>query len=175
MARPKSTEPKKPRKARGPNKAKPEAAQAQPSQDFDGKKPEPEQVRRLVRTLETLSEDQKSIGGTAREKFAKAVESQHFDAKALSWVRSMYRHAKKKPTEFAISLPHCLSYIADLGLDRIADEARGLPINGENDGDGAGEGTESPATAADAPKGSLRVVPKGDADERVPSPQTEVA
>lgn len=132
MARTKSTEPKKPRK---PRKAKESKAAAQASSASSAtstfKKPPAEAVVKLVKRLANYKKDAQSIAGTIGEAIAKAVETQHFDKKALAMVRTL--HAMS-PERLAITLPHLLSYIDDLGLDKVADENRGLPINGE-DGD----------------------------------------
>jgi hypothetical protein len=129
-----STEPKKPRKAR--KAAEPKATPAQPSPSpatSTFKKPPAEAVVKLVKRLANYKKDAQSIAGTIGEAIAKAVETQHFDKKALAMVRQL--HAMS-PERLAITLPHLLSYIDDLGLDKVADENRGLPINGEDDESG---------------------------------------
>ncbi len=102
---------------------------------------------KLVKRLANYKKDAQAISGTIGEAIAKAVETQHFDKKALAMVRTL--HAMS-PERLAITLPHLLSYIDDLGLDKVADEARGLEINGEHDG----EDSESGKVAG------LSIVPK---------------
>jgi hypothetical protein len=85
---------------------------------------------KLVKRLANYKKDAQAIAGTMGEAIAKAVETQHFDKKALAIVRQL--HAMS-PERLAITLPHLLSYIDDLELDKVADENRGLPINGEDD------------------------------------------
>lgn len=144
-------------------------AQAQPSVGSGAvlKKPTAEQVVKLVRKLEGYTQDQKDIGVTAREHFDKAVENQHFDKKALSWVRPMYRMAKKHPEAFAVTLPHLLSYIDDLGLAEIADSRPELPLeiadeSPENDsGEIGGDFAETPASGKSP---GLTIVPRPDED-----------
>ena len=119
----------KPRKPRGPNKAK---APAQPSQDSGNaeyKKPAPDDVRQLVETLAAYDDQKKDIADGAKETLDAAVEERHFDKTALGWARTLYKKAVKDPEGFAVSLRHFLSYIEDLKLDQIADNSSGLSLD----------------------------------------------
>lgn len=135
---------------------------------------------KLVKRLGNIAAEQKKIGMSAKEVTDVAVETQHFDRVALAIARKLWKLAKDRPESFAITLPHMLAYIDDLGLDKIADEARGLPINGEQDADDADDQVdEAPASAKSSP---LRVVPRdqsppsdADGDSDVPSPQAASA
>jgi len=127
--------------------------ESSPSAGFKG--PPPEAVRQLVQRLEGYSANQKEIGSTANEVIAKAVETQYFDKKALSWVRSMYKMAIKKPTEFATSFSHLLTYAEDLGLSDIADNHKGFLLD-----------ESVPQISGDVVKtGNLSIVPKSFEDE----------
>ena len=141
--------------------------QAQPSAGSGAvlKKPTAEQVVKLVRKLEGYTQDQKDIGVTAREHFDKAVETQHFDKKALSWVRPMYRMAKKHPEAFAVTLPHLLAYIDDLGLAQMADDRPGLPLDSSDESpedDGGETGGDFAETPASGKSPDLTIVPRPD-------------
>lgn len=178
MAKSAKAEAKKPRKPRGPNKAKAASAPASTSTgSATFKKPPAEAVKKLVKRLANISTEQKRIGLSAKEVTDVAVETQHFDRVALGVARKLWKLAKDKPEAFAITLPHLLAYIDDLELDKIADEARGLPINGEPEDDETAD--EAPASGKSSP---LRVVPRdqsppsdADGDSQVPSPQAASA
>lgn len=133
--------------------AEPSMIDSAPSAGFKG--PPPDAVRKLVQKLEGYSADQKEIGETANELVAKAVETQYFDKKALSWVRSMWKMAIKKPAEFATSFSHLLTYAEDLGLSDIADNHKGFPLD-----------EPVPQISGDVGRiGNLSIVPKSFEDE----------
>ena len=132
---------KKPRKAKGaaaaPEAPKTEAAPPASSQSSGAtqgfKKPTADQVQRLVKSIVSMGNESRSISQAVGEKIAKAVENQHFDKKALGYAKGLYQMAQNRPEAFAITLPHLLQYIHDLDLVNVANNARGLPINGEDD------------------------------------------
>lgn len=137
--------PKKPRKPRAAKAAKAKPAEPEttaapaassPSSGATSgsfKKPSPDQVQKLVKSIVAMGNESRSISQAVGEKIAKAVETQHFDKKALGMAKSLYQMAQNRPEAFAITLPHLLAYIDDLDLVGIADKNRGLPINGEDD------------------------------------------
>ncbi len=166
MARTKSTEPK----TRKPRKPKAEAAppaSSQGSATSTFKKPPAEAVVKLVKRLANYKKDAQAISGTIGEAIAKAVETQHFDKKALGIVKGLYQMSINRPEAFAITLPHLLAYIDDLGLDQVANEARGMDLDSEDDDES--EQSESPAG-----KPGLRIVPGAAApgESEVPSAPT---
>lgn len=175
---PKAETAKKPRKTKAKAAPKAEAqpvsspASAATSVNSGFKKPTPEQVKRLVKQIISRNNDARSISQTASEMVAKAVENQHFDKKAFGMVKSLYQMSINRPEAFAVTLPHLLAYIDDLGLAEAANEARGMDLEGEEDGEeGEETGTdqaehdETPTTGA-SPR--LSVVPGPNA------PQSEV-
>jgi hypothetical protein len=125
-------------KPKDPTAAKPKRgrkaeAQAKPSQSSaDGsKKPASDQVVWLVNELENIDNKKGLFSASAKEIVDNAVENKHFDKKALAMVRSLKKLADKDPEAFAITLPHLLSYIDDLGLDKLADESREFALDDE--------------------------------------------
>ena len=166
MAKPKSDAPKKPRKPRQP-KAEPVAAQATFSASSEAvlKKPSADQVKTLVKRLAKAKAEQDSINGSAREMIAKAVETQHFDKTALSMVRRLYKMAKDRPEALAVTLPHLLSYIDDLGIAEVADDNAGLPLETADGGEAGGDFSETPDEQPFTGKSmSLSIVPRPDED-----------
>lgn len=168
MARPKGSKnkapgkPRKPRtkkgdqpKAEAPQKSSPASAAAPVSHQF--KKPNADQVTRLVKALVSAGNEARSITQTSSEKIARAVENQHFDKKALMMVKSLYQLAKNRPEAFAITFPHFLSYCDDLNLTKIADENRGLPINGEEEESDEDEIADEATNGQSSPR--LEIVP----------------
>jgi hypothetical protein len=121
-------QPRKPRKSKSDKANQGAAPQPSPSSasGTSGKTPAPDDVRDLVETLAAYDDQKKEISDSSRETTADAIESKHFDPAALRWARMLYKSAKKDPEKFAISLPHFLSYLADLKLDEIADNSRGM-------------------------------------------------
>ena len=167
MAKPKSDAPKKPRKPRQP-KAEPAAALATSSASFEAvlKKPSADQVKTLVKRLAKAKAEQDSINGSAREMIAKVVETQHFDKTALSMVRRLYKMAKDRPEALAVTLPHLLSYIDDLGIAEVADDNAGLPLetgdfSSRPDDEDVDRNAETPASGKSP---GLTIVPRPDED-----------
>jgi hypothetical protein len=90
-----------------------------------------------------MGNESRSISQAVGEKIAKAVETQHFDKKALGYAKGLYQMAQNRPEAFAVTLPHLLAYIDDLDLVNVANNARGLAINGEDDdGDDPDDGDQ---------------------------------
>lgn len=187
MARPKSDKPKSPKNPKVPKKPRAKKAeQAEAPQksspasavpvSHQFKKPNADQVTRLVKALVSAGNEARSITQTSSEKIARAVENQHFDKKALMIVKGLYQMAKNRPESFAVTLPHLLAYIDDLELVKIADDARGLDLEGQDD-EGGDEGTDQGADEQPASGKSpgLSIVPRGENDEQVPSPSSAVA
>jgi hypothetical protein len=172
MARPKGStnKPKTPKTAKAKPEAAPEAqatASVGSASGFSAsfKKPSKDEVKRLVNRLEGYKADQKQIGDTAKEALDKAVETKHFDRTALGMVRTLFRMGKKKPEKLAITLPHLLSMIDDLELDKIADAHAGMDLDGEPDDDAPQGQTDQPNPMV----GGLKIVPKGDDESDVPA------
>lgn len=96
---------------------------------------------------------------------AKAVETKHFDRKALSIVRGLEAMSDNK---LQVTLPHLLMYIDALELAKraerqgqlIADAKVGSKAGGGSDNDGTGEMDADDGETNDAP--SLQVMPKED-------------
>jgi hypothetical protein len=180
MARPKGSKnrpkdqaaakPKRPKKAKAAAAApaQPSRASAEASGSHPFKKPTADQVKSLVKALVSRGNEARSITEGASELVAKAVETKHFDKKALMIAKGLFQMAKNRPEAFSVTLPHLLAYIDDLELVKVANDARGLDLDGNDDGDdGADDGTEQ------AGKPGLSIVPKG--EEQVPSPNSAVA
>jgi hypothetical protein len=77
----------------------------------------------LIKRLEALAKDAGDITKGKRELIAKAEETKHVDKVALGWALSLLKKYKKKPAQFGVSFNHFLSYLDDLGLPKLADEA----------------------------------------------------
>lgn len=195
MARPKgsrnkpkdqATAPKKPRKNKTtkapgtPAASSPASAATSATVNSGFKKPTSEQVKALVKKVISRNSDSRASSQAASELVAKAVETQHFDKKAFNIVKGLYQMSINRPEAFAITLPHLLSYIDDLGLADVASANSGMDLNGEDDeadddtdaGDFGDEDVpdEQPATGKSP---GLRVVPgpaAPDASSDVPSP-----
>lgn len=175
--RPKMTEAEKAAAKAKREAEKAQAAAPQASSQSSGaasansgfKKPTADQVRKLVKSLVSMGNESRAISTAVGEKVAKAVETQHFDKKALNIVKSLYQMSINRPKAFAITLPHLLAYIDDLGLAETANEARGMNLEGEdNDGEDAEEtaaeadeetDAEHDETPASGPSPRLSVVP----------------
>jgi len=141
--------PKKPRKtraAKAPEAPKTETRPTSSPASASGqgfKKPTADQVQRLVKSIVSMGNESRSISQAVGEKIAKAVETQHFDKKALGYAKGLYQMAQNRPEAFAVTLPHLLAYIDDLDLVNVANNARGLAINGEDDdGDDPDDGDQ---------------------------------
>jgi hypothetical protein len=129
-------------KARKPRAAKAESpkAAAQPrlsasSGNAEFKRPNPDDLIKLVKQICSRSADQKALGMQSKELIDKMAETKGLDKKAFGIFKALWKLGRDQPAKLAITLPHLLSYIDDGGLPAIADGARGLSINGEDDDD----------------------------------------
>jgi hypothetical protein len=120
------TAPKKPRKAQ----AAP-ASSSPSSVATSDKKPLPSDIVGLIKALDELDSDKKDLGDSGKEWIDSLAETKGLDKKAFAMARSLWKLGQKDAGKLAITLPHLLSYIDDLGLAGIADTNRGLEINGE--------------------------------------------
>jgi hypothetical protein len=140
MARTKGSlnKPKDPTAAKKPRKEKAPKAAAQPSSQSSGasefKKPSPDALVKLVKQVCSRAADQKALGMQSKELIDKAAETQGLNKKAFGIAKALWKMGQDSPEKLAITLPHLLAYIDDLGLPEIADQNRGLSINGEDDG-----------------------------------------
>jgi len=122
--------PKKPRKTKA--KAAPAASSQSSAETLsNSKKPTADQVVWLVNELEMIDNKKGLFSESAKEIVDNAVETKHFDKPALAMARKLYKMAQKEPEKFAVTFPHLLAYCEDLGLDYIANDARGLPLGDE--------------------------------------------
>lgn len=131
----------------------------------------------MVKSLVSMGNESRSISQAVGEKIAKAVENQHFDKKALGYAKSLYQMSINRPQSFAITFIHLLAYINDLGLDKAANDARGMDIDGEDDGEES-ETAEHDETPAAGKSPGLSVVrgsaaPQPDASSEVPPAPSE--
>lgn len=191
--------PRKPRAAKDPKAPKGTAAAVAPAAPSAGsasvkhefKKPPSTAVVALVRSLETKAQDVRDIAQAMGEQVSVAVETKHFDKKALGIARSLYRLAKKSPGAFSRTFAHLLAYCEDLELDKIADQNQGMDIDGTGDpAPVTAHGASAPAgeykdetgdrdSADEQPAGGaspgLTIVPKAPAtaSEQVPSPTAD--
>jgi hypothetical protein len=165
--------PKKPRKSRKTAEAsqpesQPTSSQSSGAAEF--KKPSPDALQKLVKQVCSRAADQKSLGMESKELIDKAAETQGLNKKAFGIVKALWKMGQDAPEKLAITLPHLLAYIDDLKLPEIADQNRGLPINGENDGQvdleeaiaettGAETGDFYDSAANSAPAHRLTIVP----------------
>jgi hypothetical protein len=111
-----------------------------------------------VRRLKVQSKAAQEAAGSCGEMVAKAVETKHFDRKALSIVRSLEAMSDNK---LQTTLPHLFMYIDSLGLTKRAESQGQLavaPAGGAemDDDDGESDGATT--------QPSLQIVPK-DEDE----------
>jgi hypothetical protein len=81
------------------------------------KAPTAEQITKLVHKLDTFDGQKKDISDVSRETIAKAKETQHLDPLALAIGRRLNKLDDEK---LAVTLPHLLKYIDDLGLEKRA-------------------------------------------------------
>jgi hypothetical protein len=125
--------PKPARKPRVPRAPAAQAASSQSSGNAEFKKPPPEALLKLVKQVCSRAADQKSIGMASKELIDKAAETQGLNKKAFGMAKTLWKMGQDDPEKLAITLPHLLAYVDDLGLAEIADQNRGLAINGEDD------------------------------------------
>ena len=124
----------------------------------------------LIKRLEALAKEAGDITKGKRELIAKAEETKHVDKVALGWALSLLKKYKKKPAQFGVSFNHFLSYLDDLGLPKLADEALGMDL-----GEGESAQVDLEEAIADAPptRTGLSIVPGPNAPSEVPSPDGE--
>lgn len=182
--------PKKPRKARAAKapeapKTAQRPASSQSSVNAKFKRPNPDDLIKLVKQVCSRASDQKVKGMESKKLIDELAETKGLDRPAFGIFKKLWKMAQDAPDKLSVTLPHLLSYIDDGGLPSIADGARGLAINGEDD-DGdqvdledaiADAPDEQPATGA-SPR--LSIVPGSNAptvpDADVPSaPRNEDA
>jgi len=180
----------KPRAAKAPKAARPAASLQSSGAEF--KKPNPDELLKLVKQVCARAADQKTIGMAAKELIDKAAETRGLDKAAFGIVRKLWKMGQDNPEKLSVTLPHLLSYVDDLGLADIADGARGLEINGEDDSgeddgqtdieDAVAETTVAEASdeefsdsAAPAPAHRLSIVPGPNAPSPEPDEESNAA
>jgi hypothetical protein len=132
MSRTKGALGKKPRKARSEKAAQvtqPTSSQSSGAAEF--KQPLPSEIVSLTAALDELDGDKKALTDSGKDWIDSLAELKGLDKKAFGWVRTIWKYMQKEPEKSAISIPHFLSYMADLKIAEAADAARGLEINGE--------------------------------------------
>jgi hypothetical protein len=124
----------------------------------------------IVRELKGLAKKSGNLTKEKRELIAKAEETKHVDKVALGWALSLLKKYEKKPAQFGVSFNHFLSYLDDLGLPKLADEALGMDL-----GEGEPAQVDLEEAIADAPpaRTGLSIVPGPNAPSEVPSPDGE--
>jgi hypothetical protein len=122
----------------------------------------------IVKELKSLVTRSGKITKEKRELIAKAEETKHVDKVALGWALSLLKKYEKKPAQFGVSFNHFLSYLDDLGLPKLADEALGMDL-GESDDSQA----DLEEAIADAPRVGLSIVPGPNAPSEVPAAPDE--
>jgi hypothetical protein len=156
----------KPRADKAP---KPEASPATSSQSSGAaefKKPVPSEIVSLTAALDELDGDKKALTDSGKDWIDSLSETKGLDKKAFGWVRTIWKYVQKEPEKSAISIPHFLSYMADLKIAEAADAARGLEINGEpNEPDISQETTGAETAWPDDQqiRSRLSIVPGSDA------------
>jgi hypothetical protein len=135
----------------------------------------PSEIVSLTAALDELDGDKKALTDSGKDWIDSLAELKGLDKKAFGWVRTIWKYVQKEPEKSAISIPHFLSYMADLKIAEAADAARGLEINGEpNEPDIQGTESDNPlarihdAEATDWPddqqvRSRLSIVPGSDA------------
>ena len=130
--------------------------------------PGEEEVVTLVRRLKSISKAASEKAGEVGEMIAKAVETKHFDRKALSIVRGLEQMSDNK---LQVTLPHLMMYIDALQLNERAERQGQLiadqhakAVNGKG---GKRDGGDAQMDTEDAP--GMQAMPQGDdAEERPP-------
>ena len=132
---------------------KPEAAPPKLS-STQFKCPGEQDVVNLVRRLKAQGKVAQEASGTMGEMVAKAVETKHFDRKALSMVRTLEAMSDNK---LQVTLPHLMMYIDALKLSERAESQgqlmpdRNPAANDDNADDGDDQMDLEDAIDADAP------------------------
>ena len=164
MSRTKGALGKKPRKSK--QEAASPATSSQSSGAAEFKQPLPSEIVSLTAALDELDGDKKALTDSGKDWIDSLAELKGLDKKAFGWVRTIWKYVQKEPEKSAISLPHFLSYMADLKIAEAADAARGLEINGEpNEPDISQETTGAETAWPDDQqiRSRLSIVPGSDA------------
>jgi hypothetical protein len=108
--------------------------------------PTPQEVKDLVRRADVQSKQASEAAGAVGEMIAKAVESKHFNRKALSVVRSFNSMSDNKLAE---ALPAFLYYCDCLGLKERAEKQGKLDLDtkaasADGEGDDDNEQIDAP-------------------------------
>jgi hypothetical protein len=130
----------------------------------DFKCPAEAEVVALVRRLKTQQKVAQEKAGEMGEMVAKAVETKHFDRKALSIVRGLESMSDNK---LQTTLPHLLMYIDALGLTERA-KRQGQLLAGAAGGDGEADDDGDSDGETVSASSHLRIVPTegaGDFDD----------
>jgi len=114
--------------------------------------PGEQEVVNLVRRLKAQAKVAQETSGVMGEMVAKAVETKHFDRKALSIVRSLESMSDNK---LQVTLPHLMMYIDALKLnDRAQAQGQLIPDRtAANDDDGDGDSQMDLEEAIDSTDG----------------------
>lgn len=135
MAKQKKAAKPKPAKQKKGAAPKPNKTTAATAADMMGL-PSTPAVRSIVKELANLRKDAQAVAGDMGALTKKFVEEKHGDKKALGIARSLAALSDKK---LAITLPHLLRYIDDLGLEERAKRQGTMfaeePGDGEEDGE----------------------------------------
>jgi hypothetical protein len=156
----------KPRADKAP---KPEASPVTSSQSSGAaefKQPLPSEIVSLTAALDELDGDKKALTDSGKDWIDSLSETKGLDKKAFGWVRTIWKYVQKEPEKSAISVPHFLSYMADLKIAETADANRGMEINGEpNEPDISQETTGAETAWPDDQqvRSRLSIVPGSDA------------
>jgi hypothetical protein len=129
MVRTKGALGKKPRKSKQETASPATSSQSSGAAEF--KQPLPSEIVSLTAALDELDGDKKALTDSGNDWIDSLAELKGLDKKAFGWVRTIWKYVQKEPEKSAISIPHFLSYMADLKIAEAADAARGLEINGE--------------------------------------------
>jgi hypothetical protein len=162
--RPKGSKNKNPRKFKQETASPATSSQSSGAAEF--KKPLPSDIVALVNELDNLDGDKKSLTDSGKDWIDSLAEKKGLDKKAFAMVRALWKLGQKDAAKLAITLPHLLSYIDDLGLAQIADNHRGFEINGEpNEPDISQETTGAETAWPDDQqvRSRLSIVPGSDA------------
>jgi hypothetical protein len=126
----------------------------------------PSEIVSLTAALDELDGDKKALTDSGKDWIDSLAETKGLDKKAFGWVRTIWKYVQKEPEKSAISVPHFLSYMADLKIAETADANRGMEINGEpNEPDISHETTGAETAWPDDQqvKSRLSIVPGSDA------------
>lgn len=144
--RPKDDTASKPKGRKAKEKPAETARTAATSGNAEFARPTKDQVIRLTKRLDTVATSADDIRSSKKDLLDKAIETQHFNRAALSAALAWRKRAKKDPEKFSVEFAHFLSYVDDLELDKLANDARGFDLEPPaEDAPAAEEGEQSPA------------------------------